>query len=133
MNAFQKAKRRVEQLTRGHGCPPQEIVLTRYRSRADFECHKPGEDYTEHLIQRAQLVEWLLARGIKVIDDDVSAAVPTRPTKLAETAYRQKASFRKGDPYRLGLSIGTNYEKAHSHSAIGWIVLGLGQSESGEE
>lgn len=132
MSAFQKAAALLEDFALERGCYPSEIALTRYPSAAIFSVHKPGENYGDHLSQRAQFVAYAEARGIKIIDDDVRSPVPQRPAALAEQALRKRAGFRKGDPYRLGLKIGTSFIEQVSYSAIGWATITLGDTESGE-
>lgn len=135
MGSFEKAVSRVEKLAMRGGYPA-EVVLTHYPSRAAFGLHHPSESYDEHLSERSKLVEWLTAKSIKVIDDTVDAPIPTKGSELAEHAVRRQPwGMKKGDPYRLGLSIGSGrgYSGLGTISAIGWMVLPLGSSKKGDE
>ncbi|MGH6879289.1 hypothetical protein [Hypericibacter sp.] len=136
MDAFQKAKRRVESFIAEFGTPPRDIVITRYASEAAFLRHHPVESYEAHLRQRAALVEWLTQRGIDVKDYDVAGGEefpPASPPDLAEKGARRRTGFlRHGDPYRLGLSIGA-YPGQPQTNALGWMVLWLGGSRKGED
>ena len=129
MTALEKAKRRIKSLIAENG-RPQEIALTVYRDEEQFHLHHPGEDFGDHLRQRAQLVAWLKAKQILVTDSPVQAEIPTAPAELA----RQAVPFRGGDPYRLGAYMGhTNPRDKSSLMTIGWSVIALANIRSGED
>jgi len=118
---LEKAKAFIRKRIASYGAP-DEVDLTKYGNAVEYNRHHPGEDFVEHSRQREQLVAWMTARGIKVIDRPIEEISPTpfpmRTDLLAQKAVRP--------PWRLGISIsGRPTNNTSSTAVIGWAAVDL--------
>lgn len=131
MTGLELAKTRIAAMIAARGAP-RAVALTLYGGAEQYALHHPGEDYAEHLAQRAALVAWLGEHGIKIEDAAVTAREPTSTADLAEAAGRSKWRLEKGAPYRLGLSL-AGATRDNPGAKLGWMTLLLGREEKGED
>ncbi|NFV79981.1 hypothetical protein [Magnetospirillum aberrantis] len=100
------------------------VSLTLYADAVQYATHHPGEDFAEHQRQRAELVAWLAAQQITVIDIPVSAQERADSATLAERAVLSTNGAA------IGLNIG--YQQDQGGAYVGWALTAPRHISKGE-